>query len=158
VSETYLWLKLAHVLSATVLFGTGLGTAFFMWRADRTGDIAAIAVTARHVVLADWLFTAPAVLVQPATGMLLARELGWSLTEPWLALALALYLVAGACWLPVVWLQMRMRDFAEAARVADAPLPERYHIYMRIWFILGWPAFSAVIAIFALMIWRPAFA
>jgi len=149
------WLKLIHILSATVLFGTGMGTAFFMWRADKAGDVAAIAVTARHVVLADLLFTTPAVIVQPVTGVWLAFERGYDFTEPWLWAAIALYILTGACWLPVVWLQAKMRDMAEAARNSGKALPARYHRFMRIWFILGWPAFSAVIAIFILMLFRP---
>ena len=153
--DAWLAFKLAHVIGATLLFGAGLGTAFFMWRADRSGDVAAIAVTARNVVLADWLFTAPAIVAQPITGLLLAVETGYRLTEGWILLSLGLYAVAGACWLPVVWLQMRMRDLAEASREAGGELPPLYHRYMRIWFALGWPAFAAVAAIFVLMIYRP---
>jgi uncharacterized membrane protein len=149
------WLKLIHILSATLLFGTGLGTAFFMWRADKAGDVAAIAVTARHVVLADLLFTTPAVIVQPATGIWLALERGYDFSEGWLHAAIALYILTGACWLPVVWLQAKMRDMAEAARQSGAALPARYHRFMRLWFILGWPAFAAVLAIFVLMLFRP---
>ena len=153
--ELYLLVKLVHILSATVLFGTGLGTAFFMWRADRSGDVAAIAVTARNVVLADWMFTTPAVILQPLTGVWLAVEGGYSLTETWLMVSIGLYLVAGACWLPVVRLQTRMRDLAAAARATESPLPEAYRRRMRLWFILGWPAFTAVIVVFFLMVVRP---
>ncbi len=153
--STYLALKLIHILSATLLFGTGLGTAYYMWRADRSGDVAAIAVTARHVVAADWIFTAPAAVVQPLTGVLLARELGVPLTGSWLGWAAVLYVLAGACWLPVVRLQIRMRDMAEAAARESTPLPEAYHQAMRFWVALGWPAFLAVIAIFALMVFKP---
>lgn len=149
------WLKLVHVLSATVLFGAGMGTAFFMWRADKAGDVAAIAVTARHVVLADLLFTTPAVIVQPVTGVWLAYARGYDFTEGWLWAAIALYVLTGACWLPVVWLQARMRDMAEAAHSSGKALPARYHTFMRRWFILGWPAFAAVLAIFILMLFRP---
>ncbi len=155
MSEPTLWLKLAHVLGATVLFGTGLGTAFFMWRADRTGDVAAIAATARTVVLADWLFTLPAVVAQPVTGWLLAEAGGYDLSEGWLLLSILLYAVIGACWLPVVWLQLRMRDMAAAASLAGVALPHAYRRCMRIWFALGWPAFLAVLAIFVLMVFRP---
>jgi len=155
LSDYFTWLKLIHILSATVLFGTGLGTAFFMWRADRSGDLPAIAVTARHVVLADFLFTAPAVVIQPVTGILLALAAGYDFTERWLLAAIALYFLTGACWLPVVRLQLRMRDLAEAARVANQPLPAGYHRAMRLWFALGWPAFASVLAIFALMVFRP---
>ncbi|MHA1538197.1 MAG: DUF2269 family protein [Alphaproteobacteria bacterium] len=155
MSDYFTWLKLIHILSATVLFGTGLGTAFFMWRADRSGDVPAIAVTARHVVLADYLFTTPAVLVQPLSGVLLALEAGYGFTEPWLLTAIGLYLLAGACWLPVVRLQLRMRDLAEAARAAGETLPAGYHRAMRLWFALGWPAFASVLAIFVLMMFRP---
>ena len=153
--DSYLLLRLVHILSATILFGTGLGTAFFMWRADRAGDVAAIAITARHVVLADWLFTAPAVIVQPLTGFLLLREAGYEFSEGWVLLSLVLYVVAGTCWLPVVWLQKRMRDIAVGSWTAGADLPPLYHRYMRIWFALGWPAFVSLVAIFALMVIKP---
>lgn len=153
--DAWLALKLVHILGAMLLFGTGLGTAFFMWRADRSGDVAAIATTARTVVLADWLFTAPAIVAQPVTGYLLAVEAGYRLTEGWILMSLGLYAVAGACWLPVVWLQIRMRDMASAASADGTKLPPEYRRYMRIWFALGWPAFAAVAAIFALMIYRP---
>jgi uncharacterized membrane protein len=157
VSETTLLIKLAHLLGAAVLFGTGLGTAFFQWRADRSGDVAAIAVTTRHVVLADWIFTTPAIVAQPATGLWLALDAGYPLTERWLMLAIALYLLAGVCWLPVVWLQMRLRELSAAAHAAGAPLPPAYRRLMRIWFALGWPAFAAVVAIFFLMVFKPDF-
>ena len=153
--DAYLAFKLAHVIGATLLFGAGLGTAFFMWRADRSGDVAAIATTARSVVLADWLFTAPAIVAQPITGFLLAVETGYRFTEGWIVLSLGLYAVAGICWLPVVWLQTRMRDLATAARAGGTELPPEYRRCMRIWFALGWPAFAAVAAIFVLMIYRP---
>lgn len=154
--DSYLLLRLVHILSAAILLGTGLGTAFFMWRANRAGDLAAIAITARNVVLADWLFTAPAVLVQPITGFLLLREAGWELTEGWILLSLVLYAITGACWLPVVWLQTRMRDLAVKSLAAGLQLPSLYHRYMRIWFTLGWPAFASVLTIFALMVIKPA--
>ncbi len=153
--DAYLLVKVVHVLSATVLFGTGLGTAFLMWRADRSDDIAAIAVTARNVVIADWLFTTPAIIAQPATGLWLVFDGGYRLTEGWLVLSLALFLLAGACWLPVVWLQIRMRKLAAAARAAGVALPPRYHRHMRIWLALGWPAFAALLVIFFLMVLKP---
>lgn len=152
---SYLTLKLIHILSSTLLFGTGLGTAYYMWRADRSGDVRTIAVTARHVVAADWMFTAPTAILQPVTGVLLARELGLPLTESWLGWALVLFVLAGACWLPVVKLQIRIRDLAAAADRDGTELPEEYHHCMRFWFALGWPAFLAVIAIFALMVFKP---
>lgn len=147
--------KTLHLLSAAVLFGTGLGSAFHFWRADRSGDVAAIAGAARDVVLADWLFTLPAIVVQPLSGLWLARELGHPLATPWLVWTYGLYILAGACWVPVVWLQIRMRDLARAAAAGDGSLPARYRRYMRLWFRLGWPAFLAVIAIFYLMVAKP---
>ena len=154
-AEHYTLLKFVHVLSSTLLFGTGLGTAFFQWQAHRSGDVRAIAATARQVVLADFLFTTPAVIVQPLTGYLLARMVGYELTAPWLMLAMILYLVAGACWLPVVAIQMRVRDLASVAVARGEPLPPRYHSLMRTWFALGWPAFLAVALTFWLMVRRP---
>jgi len=147
--------KTLHILSSTVLFGTGLGTAWYMWRADRSGDVTVIFVTARHVVWADYLFTLPAVVVQPFSGLWLAELVGYRLDEPWLLASYVLYAITAACWIPVVWLQTRMRDLAGIAVRESAPLPGLYHRYMRIWFILGWPAFLSVIAIFYLMVARP---
>lgn len=151
-----LWLRLIHILSATLLFGTGLGTAFFMWTAHCSGDPRAIAVTARHVVLADFVFTMPAVIVQPVTGVWMARVDGYPLDTAWLAWAIVLYVVAGACWLPVVWLQAAAARLARDAVAAGAALPPRYFRLMRAWFWLGWPAFAAVLAIVWLMVFKPA--
>ena len=150
-------LLLVHILSSTLLFGTGLGTAFHGWMAQRSRDLRAITVVNRQVVWADWLFTAPAVVVQPVTGVWLAHLDRIPLTTGWLALAIALYVLVGACWLPVVWLQIRMHRMAEAALSSGGSRPARYATYARWWFPLGWPAFLGVIAIFYLMVFRPSF-
>ncbi len=155
MTDLYVWLKLIHVITACVLFGAGLGIAFFMWMAHRTDDPATIAATARIVVIADAVFTAGAVVLQPLTGAALAHVMAYSLREPWIVMSFGLYLFVGACWLPAVWLQIRLRDLARAARDAGAPLPAQYRRLFRIWFILGWPAFAGVMAIFALMIAKP---
>ena len=152
----YLWVKWIHILSSTLLFGTGLGIAFFMWTAHRRGDAAHIAATARTVVIADACFTAPAVAVQLGTGLWLAHLLGLPLSTVWLKWALVLFFVVGACWLPVVWLQARARDLARDAAASGTPLPGAYHRAMRWWFWLGWPAFVGVLAIFWLMVLKPA--
>jgi len=152
----YALLKFVHVVSATLLFGTGLGTAFFMWMSHRTGNVVAIAAAARITVLADWLFTAPAVIVQPVSGVLLMRLVGYPFDTSWLLAASVLYVLAGACWLPVVVLQLRMRDHAARAARDGGPLPPQYHRCVRWWFALGWPAFLAVLATFWLMVAKPA--
>jgi uncharacterized membrane protein len=149
-------LRWLHVLGATILFGTGAGIAFFMLRAHRTADARLIAHVAGSVVIADLLFTATAVVAQPVTGLLLAARMGWPLDSAWLVASLVLYVVAGAFWLPVVWIQMRMRDLARAAAAEGAPLPPAYHCLFRLWFWFGFPAFAAVLAILWLMIARPA--
>lgn len=151
----YEWVLWVHILSSTLLFGTGLGTAFHGWMAQRSGELRAIVVVSRNVVIADWLFTAPAVVVQPVTGAWLAWQAGVSFTTGWLPLALGLYVLTGACWLPVVWLQIRMHRLASAALLTGGSLPPLYFRYARWWFILGWPAFIAVIAIFYLMVFQP---
>ena len=151
----YYVLKWLHVVGATVLLGTGAGIAFFMLMAHRTGDVRLIAGVARIVVIADYVFTATAVVAQPVTGVLLAWTVGYSLGEGWIAASIALYLITGAFWLPVVWMQARMRDLAQAAAVAGTALPDEYHRLFRRWFAFGFPAFTAVLAIFWLMIARP---
>ena len=148
-------LKLAHILGAAVLFGTGLGIAFFMWMAHRSRDPAVIAHTARVVVIADAVFTATAVIAQPLTGAALVHLAGYRWSEPWIVTSLALYVFTGLCWLPVVWIQARQRRLAEDAVRGNAALPAEYHRLFGVWFWLGWPAFLSVIAIFAVMIWKP---
>lgn len=147
----YAIVKTLHILSATVLFGTGLGTAFFMWRANLTGDVRVIASVAKQVVLADWLFTTPTVIFQPLSGVWLVYAAGhpWS---GWVSYSLGLYLLAAACWLPVVWLQLRMRDMAMNASMRNQVLPARYWRYERTWFWLGVPAFLSMVGVFFLMV------
>ncbi|MFO1469073.1 MAG: DUF2269 domain-containing protein [Steroidobacteraceae bacterium] len=151
----YAVLKTVHIVSSTVLFGAGIGTAFFKWIVDRSGNLAAIAVVAEKVVLADWLFTTPAILVQAITGVALALMLGYPMLKGWLLMAIGLYLLAGACWLPVVWLQMKMRDLARVSRDQVKPLDPQYWVYARIWFWLGVPAFTALVIVFWLMVAKP---
>jgi uncharacterized membrane protein len=136
-------LRWLHVIGAMVLFGTGAGIAFFMLMAHRSGDARIVAHVAGPVVIADLLFTATAVVAQPVTGILLAARTGWPLDTFWIVASLILYVVTGAFWLPVVWMQKRMRDLARAAAAADAPLPPAYHRLYRLWFWFGFPAFAA---------------
>ncbi|HEX8216878.1 MAG TPA: DUF2269 domain-containing protein [Allosphingosinicella sp.] len=152
---SYFLLKFLHVIGAAVLLGTGAGIAFFMLMAHRTGDARIVAATARIVVVADFVFTATAVVAQPVTGVLLARTAGYSLGEGWIVASILLYLLTGAFWLPVVWMQARMKTLAAAAADAGAALPAGYHRLYRWWFAFGFPAFAAVLAIFWLMIARP---
>jgi len=153
----YLILKIIHILSGAVLFGTGAGIAFFMLRAHMSRDVATIAVVGKIVVLADFVFTASAVVVQPISGLGLIHLQGYALTEPWLLAAYALYVLIGVCWLPVVWMQMKMARLAQTAADAGEALPAAYHRLFRGWFILGWPAFAGVIGIYWLMVAKPAF-
>ena len=150
-------LRWAHIIGAAVLLGTGAGIAFFMVMAHRTRDAGLIAHTARIVVIADFLFTASAVIIQPITGYALARLVGWRFSEGWLALSLMLYVVTGLFWLPVVWMQQRMRDLASVAAQDAQPLPAAYFRLYRLWFACGFPAFFSVLAIVWLMTNRPAF-
>jgi uncharacterized membrane protein len=150
-----LLLRWLHVIGACVLLGTGAGIAFFALMAHRTGQAALIAHTLRIVVIADWVFTASAVIVQPITGYLLARAIGWPMSEGWILLSLALYVLTGAFWLPVVWMQARMQKLATEAATAGAPLPAAYHRLFRLWFAFGIPAFAAVLATIWLMLERP---
>jgi uncharacterized membrane protein len=151
----YFVLKFLHVIGATVLLGTGAGIAFFMVMAHRTGEARTVAAVARIVVIADFVFTATAVIAQPVTGLLLAQSTGYSLGEGWIVASIALYLFTGAFWLPVVWMQSEMRKLSAAAAASGEALPARYHRLYRWWFAFGFPAFFAVIAIFWLMISRP---
>lgn len=151
----YLALKWLHILSATLLYGTGLGSAFYKFMSDRTGNLPAIAETNRLVVLADWLFTTPTVILQPVTGIWLAVIAGYSLNSSWLVLTGVLYVIAGACWLPVVVLQIRMRDMAQEALAQGRALGPKYANLARWWTWLGIPAFTALIGVYYLMVFKP---
>jgi len=151
----YLWIKWLHILSAGVLFGTGLGIAYFKWVVDRSGHLGAIRVTSEKVVMADWLFTSVAVVVQPVTGIALAWMAGFPLLEGWIGYTFLLYVLIGFCWLPVVWIQIRMRELVQAADRDGVPLSDRYWRYCRIWLWLGAPAFSLLLVIFWLMVFKP---
>ena len=148
-------LRWLHVIGATVLLGTGAGIAFFMLMAHRTNDARIVAHTAAVVVKADFLFTATAVVAQPVTGFALAHLVGWPVLSGWVALSLVLYVVTGLCWLPVVAIQLRLRDLARAAADRGEALPAEYHALFRRWFVLGFPAFAAVLAIVWLMVAKP---
>ena len=147
----YLRIKLIHILSSTVLFGTGLGTAFFMWRADVSGEVAVIARVSKSVVLADWVFTTPAVIIQPLSGYLLWQLLGLDFNTTWLFYSVLLFVFTGCCWLPVVRIQWQVAKMTQGSM----ELPEHYRNYMRIWYGLGWPALIAVMGIFYLMVVKP---
>jgi len=151
---TYLTIKTLHILSMVLLFGTGLGSAFYKWMADRGGNVQHIAVTNRHVVLADWWFTTPTVIFQPISGLAMATMANWSLTTPWIATSLALYCLAGVCWLPVVWLQIRMQKMAKAALDGNTALPAHYWQLARWWFWLGVPAFISMVLVVTLMVYK----
>lgn len=154
--DPYLIAKWLHILSATILFGTGIGTAFQMVWAMRTGRVETIHSVASGVVIADWIFTTPAGVIQPLTGLWLVHLAGYSLTEPWLIVTYVLYALAFACWAPVVHLQIRIRTLAHAALVAGTPLPDQAMRAYRWWFALGWPAFAALTVVFWLMVAKPA--
>ena len=152
----YLFVKWVHVLSSTILFGFGAGTAWYLWNAHLTRDPATIASVGRMVVRADWIFTGTSGVVQPVSGAELAHLTGWPLTAPWLVVSYGLYLLAFACWALVVWLQIKAQRLAQQAAESGSPLGPDYFLVMRRWFLLGWPAFLALIAIFWLMIAKPA--
>ena len=152
----YLVVKWIHVLSSTILFGTGIGSAFYMLVASLRRDPRVVYGTVRTVVIADWIFTTPAVIVQPLTGVWLIHLAGFPWTSRWIAWSIALYILAGACWLPVVWMQIRMREMARRAVEDGTPLPGKYFRWFRVWVALGIPAFLALVVVFYLMVAKPA--
>lgn len=151
----YLLLKWIHILSSTVLFGTGMGSAFYMFMANRRKHVPDIYFATRHVVIADWLFTTPSIIVQFVTGVGLVHVLGYELFDGWVFAALALYFFAGACWLPVVWMQVKMRNMAKQAVDNNTDLPDAYWQMDKWWITLGSLAFPAVMVIFYLMVFKP---
>ncbi|WP_426340560.1 DUF2269 family protein [Pseudoduganella sp. S-14] len=152
----YLTVKWLHVLSSTLLFGTGIGSAWYLLFAVISKNVQAIAVVTRILVIADWLFTGVTMIAQPATGFYLIHLAGFPMQTPWIKWSVVLFVIALLCWLPVVWLQMKMRDIAAEAMQQAAPLPAQFWRYFRAWVVLGIPAFFAFIAVFYLMVVKPA--
>ncbi len=152
---SYLFVKWIHVVSATILFGTGIGTAFQMFMANRRGDASEIYSASRTVVLADFIFTAPSAVVQLVTGVMLVQMLGYNFSDLWIWLSLVLYFFAGACWLPVVALQIRMRNLAKTASETGGPLPAHFRTLDRWWIFLGALAFPALLVVLVLMVFKP---
>ena len=148
--------KTLHIMSSTLLFGTGIGTAFYLLVTSWTRDAHVVASVARFVVIADWIFTATTIVFQPASGIYLAHLMGLSLLTPWLYWSLVLYAIAALCWLPVVWLQIRLRDIAIDAAARGVELPRRYASHLGYWAALGVPALFSFLAIFYLMVAKPA--
>lgn len=153
--DLYSLVKTLHILSSTVLFGTGLGIAFFMFCSRHAKNIHEKYYATRFTVIADYLFTAPAVIIQPLSGLWLISHGGFDPMAFWLKATYALYMIAGVCWLPVVWIQIQLRHMAEQSAASGVDLPERYHRLFTIWFWLGWPAFISLLAIFYLMVAKP---
>lgn len=153
---SYLLLKWLHIMSATILFGTGMGSAFYCLRAHLSRDRQVIATTLKHVVQADWWFTTPMAIFQPLSGIAMLHIAGIGFDQFWIMAALHLYVFAGLCWLPVVRIQIRMRNLAEEAVAQNRPIADEYHRLFRWWFMLGWPAFGAFVVIFWLMVFKPA--
>ncbi len=153
--DWYLIVKTIHIISSTVLFGTGIGIAFFMFLSYFTNNIHEKFYAAHNTVLADYFFTLPAVIIQPATGFWLVWQGGYGWMDLWLTTTYVIYIVAGLCWLPVVWIQIQLKNMTAHAVKTGKPLPARYYKLFKIWFLLGWPAFIGLIAVFFLMVFKP---
>jgi uncharacterized membrane protein len=151
----YLIAKWLHILSSTVLFGTGIGSAYYMLFTSLTRDAHAVASVVRLVVIADWVFTTTTIILQPLTGFYLIHLMGYPLSSPWIFWSIVLYFVAGAAWLPVVWMQIKMRDLARAAAASGTELPPRYWTFLKWWTTLGFVAFGALVVVFYLMVAKP---
>jgi uncharacterized membrane protein len=153
--DGYLVLKCVHILSSTILFGFGAGTAYYFWSAHRTGHAETIARVGRMVVTADWIFTGSSGIAQPLSGLALVIIAGHDPTSSWLLVTYGLYVLAFACWAPVVGLQIRATKLARRAADSGTPLPAEYYRAMRAWFVLGWPAFVGLLIVFWLMVAKP---
>lgn len=151
----YIIIRSLHILSATILFGTGIGIAFFMFRSYFTSNLHEKLFAARNTVLADYVFTLPAVILQPLTGIALIHMVGYDWHDLWLMMTYIIYILAGLCWLPVVWIQIQLKNMVSDSLEHGTALPARYHKLFRLWFILGWPAFIGLVVVFFLMVMKP---
>lgn len=154
ILDNYLLIKLIHIIAAVVVAGTGAGIAFFMFMAVRSKNTQAIKITARHVVVADWIFTAPAVVIQLVSGLYLMNILNYSFTSIWFMVVIGLFTLIGLCWLPVIVIQYKLRDLATNESF-NAYSSNRFRQLFKYWILLGIPAFTAIIMVFWLMVYKP---
>jgi uncharacterized membrane protein len=152
--DAYPLVKALHIISATMLFGTGIGTAFFFWSSRNSSDDARL-FAARTTVRADFIFTLPAVFLQPVTGIALINRAGFDWADRWLMISYGLYLLAGLCWLPVVWIQHRMMRMLEQKITGEGFDEFLFERLRKAWFLLGWPAFGGLVFVFYLMVAKP---
>ena len=153
--DFYYALKTLHIVSSTILFGTGIGIAFFMLRSLYTDNIHEKIYATKNTVQADYYFTLPAGIVQPLSGFALVYLSGINVTSTWLTASFIVYIIAGLCWLPVVWIQIQLRNMCIDSLNTGSELPKRYYTLFKVWFFLGWPAFVGLIVIFYLMVTKP---
>lgn len=153
--DLYLLIKTLHILTSTILFGTGIGIAFFMVRSYFTDNLQEKFYAARNTVLADYCFTLPAVIIQPLSGVVLIHMVGYAWDDLWLSLTYVIYIIAGICWLPVVWIQIQLKNMVAQSLRDGTELPARYHALFKVWFLLGWPAFIGLVVVFFLMVAKP---
>ena len=153
--DLYSLVKVLHILSSTILFGTGIGIAFFMFRSHFTNDANEKLYAARNTVIADYLFTLPAVILQPITGFWLVLYGGFNWLDLWLVATYGIFVIAGICWLPVVWIQIQLKRMLVESVESRTELPEQYFRYFKLWFVLGWPAFAGLVVVFFLMVMKP---
>lgn len=153
--DNYLLIKFIHILSGTVLAGTGIGIAYFMFMVNRSDNIQAIAVTVRNVVLADWIFTTPAIIIQLITGIWLMKLLHYSFSSAWFIAVTGLFMLIGCCWIPVVFIQYKLKEIAERQQAGNIQFDGQYKKLMKLWISLGLPAFAAILIIFWLMVVKP---
>ncbi len=153
--DMYSLIKTIHIISATILFGTGIGIAFFMFRSGVTNNVHEKLYAARNTVLADYIFTLPAAIIQPLSGAWLVWQGGYGWDEFWLIMTYVIYIAAGVCWLPVVWIQIQLKSMLVTASNNNSALPEKYTRLFRLWFLLGWPAFIGLVFVFFLMVVKP---
>jgi len=153
--DLYLIIKTLHVISSTILFGTGIGIAFFMLRSHFSDNMHEKLYAARNTVLADYIFIFPAVIALPLTGFWLIWQGGHDGMDLWLIITYVIYVIAGLCWLPVVWIQIQLKTMLAERVKNGAELPPRYHKLFKIWFLMGWPAFIGLVIVFFLMVMKP---
>ena len=153
--DLYTTIKTLHILSSTILFGTGIGIAFFMFRSCFTNNLQEKLFAAKNTVLADYFFTFPAVIIQPLSGIALIHIAGFNWSAYWLMATYVVYCIAGVCWVPVVWIQIQLKNMCVEASEYGTELPQKYHTLFKLWFLLGWPAFLGLVFVFYLMVAKP---
>ncbi|MDQ0115862.1 DUF2269 family protein [Paenibacillus harenae] len=149
-----LWLVL-HLLGVLLMAGNIITAAFWKIRADLAGNPIVIHQAAKNVMIADYAFTIPGLVMIIVSGGAMASESGVTWTGiNWLTLSLILLSVTGIIWLAILIPLQRKMIRSSADGIKTGTISAEYRRASRQWAIYGVAATLLPIIILYLMVMK----